>query len=67
MAKPRFKVADIDEASIARIKQMEESLELTILALQPHYPTAQLTEEQLAKLQVLEAELGVTLIAYKEA
>ena len=66
MAKRRMKIADLDEASIERIRQMEESMGTLIIALEPHFPLAELTEEQVRKLQDVEKELGVVLIAYQD-
>jgi hypothetical protein len=65
MTKRRLKVANLDEAEIKRIKQMEESMGALIVALEPHYPLAELSEEQVGKLQEIEDELGVVLIAYQ--
>jgi len=66
MTKRRMKIADLDEASIERIRQMEESMGTLIVALEPHFPLAELTEEQGRKLQDLEEEMGVVLIAYRD-
>jgi len=66
MAKRRMKIANLDEANIERIRQMEESMGTLIVALEPHFPPAELTEEQMRKLQDLEKELGVVLIAYQD-
>ena len=65
MTKPRMKIANLDEESIERIRQMEEAMDTLIVALEPHYPLAELNEEQVRKLQDLEKTLGVVLIAYK--
>jgi hypothetical protein len=65
MTMRRMKIANLEEAEVERIRQMEEQLGTLILALEPHYPAAELSEEQLAKLHTLEQELGVVLIAYK--
>ena len=65
MTKRRMKIANLDEASIKRIRQMEESMGTLIVALEPHIPPAELSEEQMEKLQALEQELGVVLIAYQ--
>ena len=66
MTKRRMKIADLDEASIERIRQMEESFGTLIVALEPHVPLAELTEEQVRKLQGIEKEMGVVLIAYQD-
>jgi hypothetical protein len=60
-----MKIANLDEAGIKRIRQMEESFGTLIVALEPHVPLAGLTEEQVLKLQALEQDLGVVLIAYQ--
>jgi hypothetical protein len=61
-----MKIADLDEASIERIRQMEEAMGTLIVALEPHFPLAELTEEQVRKLQSIEKEMGVVLIAYQD-
>jgi len=66
MTKRRMKIADLDEASIERIRQMEEAMGTLIVALEPHFPLAELTEEQVRKLQSIEKEMGVVLIAYQD-
>lgn len=66
MTKRRMKIADLDQASIERIRQMEESFGTLIVALEPHVPLAELTEEQVRKLQGIEKEMGVVLIAYQD-
>jgi hypothetical protein len=60
-----MKIANLDEASLKRVQQMEESMGTLILALEPHIPLAELSEEQMEKLSTLEQELGVVLIAYQ--
>ena len=66
MPKRRMKIANLDDESIERIRQMEESTDSLIVALEPHYPLAELKDEQVNMLQNLENELGVVLIAYKD-
>ncbi len=65
VTKRRMKIANLDEASIKRIQQMEEAMGALIVALEPQFPLADLSEEQVKKLQELENELDVVLIAYK--
>lgn len=62
----RMKIANLDEASLKRVQQMEESMGTLILALEPHIPLAELSDDQLEKLSTLEQELGVVLIAYQK-
>ena len=66
MTKRRMKIANLDEEGIERIRQMEESMETLIVALEPHYPLADLSDEQVNQLQDMENELGVVLIAYQD-
>ncbi len=66
MLKRRMKIANLDETSIKRIQQMEESMGALIIALEPHISLAELSGEQVKKLQTLEKELDVVLIAYKD-
>jgi hypothetical protein len=61
-----MKIANLDEAGLKKVQQMEESMGTLIIALEPHIPLAELTEEQVEKLSALEQELGVVLIAYQE-
>ena len=66
MSKRRMKIANLDEAGLKKVKQMEESMGTLIIALEPHIPLAELTEEQVETLSNLEGELGVVLIAYQK-
>ena len=66
MSNRRMKIANLDEAGLNKVQQMEESMGTLIIALEPHIPLAELTEEQVEKLSALEQELGVVLIAYQE-
>ena len=65
MSKRRMKIANLDDAGLKRIQQMEEAMGTLIVALEPHVPLAELSEEQMAKLQALEKELNVVLLAYQ--
>ena len=65
MSAARMKIANLDEASLTRIKLMEEQMGTLILALEPHHPLAKLDEAQIKRLQELEQELGVVLLAYQ--
>lgn len=68
MAKPKFKIANLDEASLDRVKEMEDMMDnIYILALQPRVEVAELSDEQVQKLKELEDDLGVVLLAYKSA
>ena len=65
MTARRLKIANLDEASLKKLHQLEESMGTLILALEPHYPLAELSDEQIQRLKSLEDELGIVLIAYK--
>ncbi len=65
MTKRRMKIANLDEAGLKRIQQMEEAMGSLIVALEPHIPLAELSEEQMEKLKTLEEDLDVVLIAYQ--
>lgn len=64
MARKRLKFADLDEDTLARVKQMEEAMDSVILVMEPHVDLATLTDEQLARIQALEKELNVWLLAF---
>ena len=66
MSSRRMKIANLDEAGLKKVQQMEESMGTLIIALEPHIPLAELTEEQVEALGALEQNLGVVLIAYQE-
>jgi hypothetical protein len=66
MTAPRFRIAQLDEKNLEKVRLMEEDMGALIVALQLDYPLAQLSEEQLARLKALEGELGVVLVAYKK-
>jgi hypothetical protein len=65
MAAKRMKIANLDEADLKKVQQMEESMGTLIIALEPHMPLADLTDAQVEMLNALEDELGVVLIAYR--
>ncbi len=65
MAAPRMNIAKLDEASLDKLRVLEQEFGTTILALEPQYPLAGLNAQQVQRLQSLEKELGVLLIAYQ--
>ncbi len=65
MTTRRMKLANLDEASLNRLRQMEEAYGTLILALEPHHALAELSSEQINQLRNLEEALGVLLIAYR--
>ena len=65
MAAKRMKIANLDEADLKKVRQMEESMGTLIIALEPQIPLAKLSDAQVEVLNALEEELGVVLIAYQ--
>jgi hypothetical protein len=65
MAAPRMKIAQLDEAQLAKVRALEEALGVYVVALEPQYQLADLSEEQLKRLQAAEEEMGVVLLAYE--
>ena len=65
MLKPRFRIADLDSDSIAKVRAMEEALGEIVLAVETLYPAAKLDSAQVQRIQAMEKELGVILIAYR--
>jgi hypothetical protein len=66
MSALRMKIANLDEASLQKVRDLEEQMESMILVLEPHRPLADLTPEQVERLHSLEKELGVLLLAYQQ-
>ena len=65
MTAPRLRIAQLDEAGVAKVKALEGELATWVVALEPQVKLADLSEVQLKKLQAVEEELGVVLIGYK--
>ena len=65
MATPRMKIAKLDDASLDKLRTLEEEFGTCILALEPQYPLAELAPKQVQRLQALEKELGIVLLAYR--
>ena len=65
MPASRMKIANLDEASLKKVRELEEQMESVILVLEPHRPLADLTPEQVERVQSLEKDLGVLLLAYQ--
>lgn len=61
----RMKIAQLDEARLARLRALEDELGTCIVALEREFHLADLSEEQLKRLQAVEQELGVVLLAYE--
>ena len=60
-----LKIANLSAENIARMRALEDSLGVHIMAFEPAVKLAKLTDVQLAEIKALEEELGVTLIVYK--
>jgi hypothetical protein len=61
-----LKIAELDDGSIHRIKDLEKEMGVHIMAFESGLNIADLSEEQLNRVQALEEELEVTLIVYKK-
>lgn len=64
MVTPRMKIADLEPARLAKVRELEEELGTYVVALEPEFRLAALTPAQLERLQAAEKELGVVLLAY---
>ncbi len=61
-----LKIAELDEDSVAKIRDLENSLGSHIMAYQSGLNLSSLTETQVHEIKALEKQLGVILIAYDE-
>lgn len=61
-----LKIADLDEASVERIRALEGEINAHVLALEPKVTLRELNEAEMEKLRALEDELGVVLLAYEQ-
>ena len=59
-----LKIAELDENSKARIKQLEDSLGAHIMAYRSGLKIARLSDEQWKELKAAEEELDVILLAF---
>jgi hypothetical protein len=62
---PRMKIADLDEASLAKVQALEADIGACVVALEREVEFFDLSEAELKKLQKAENELGLVLMAYK--
>lgn len=60
-----YQIARLDDAGLARIRELEQELDRHIMAFEPGLDIATLSEEQVARIAALEEELGVTLLVYE--
>ena len=61
-----LKIASVDEATVARIKALEEEIGKHIMAFDRGVTFARLTPDEVQKVEVLEKETGVTLLVYNK-
>jgi hypothetical protein len=62
----RVKIAQLTEAQLEKVRELETELGTWVVAVEPEVKFAKLTKAQLEKLQAMESELGVILLAYKQ-
>jgi hypothetical protein len=65
MPSPNLRPADLDNQSLARVREMENELGSVLIAYEAESPFSHLSDDQLRRLNQLEQELGVVLLAYK--
>ena len=61
-----LKIASVDEATVAKIKTLEEEIGKHIMAFEPGASIAQLSVDEVQKVEALEKETGVTLLVYNK-
>lgn len=61
-----LKIAELDESGVAKVKRIEKSLGMHVMAYEPGLDIANLSEAQLEEIKMVELELGAILIAYQE-
>ncbi len=64
MTTQRMKIAELNPARLAKVRELEEELGTYVVALEPEFRLAALTPTQLERLKAAERELGVVLLAY---
>ncbi|MEJ8279359.1 hypothetical protein [Pseudonocardia spirodelae] len=65
MSAPTLRPADLDEAALAKLQQLESRIGGPLVAYRPESPYAALSDDQLEELRRTETELGVQLLAYR--
>jgi hypothetical protein len=61
-----YRIANLNDDQTGKIQELEKSLNVCAIALEPGLKLADLEQDQLADVKKLEEELGVTLIVYQE-
>lgn len=62
---PKMKVARLTRAALSRVKALEKSLDVCVVAVEPETQFAKLNKTQLRALQDEEKKLGLVLLAYE--
>lgn len=63
--KPVCRFAKLADSELRKVRELEKSLGIVLLAVQKPPVPAKLSKARLKKLQQLEKELGAKLVAYK--
>jgi hypothetical protein len=61
-----LKIASLDQATVEKIKVLEEEIGKHIMAFEPGVSFAQLSVDEVHKVESLEKETGVTLLVYNK-
>jgi hypothetical protein len=61
-----FKIAHLENDQSNKIQDLENELDVCVIALEPGLEIAQLNEEQLARVKQVEKEIEVTLVVYSK-
>lgn len=60
-----LKIAELDTVEVAKVRNLEESLDAHIMAYKPGLQMADLTDEQIQAVKSMEDQLGVIILAYE--
>ncbi len=60
-----YKISDISEEIVGKVKALESEMDVHIMAIEPGLEYAELSDEQIHKIQALEGESSKTLLVYK--
>ena len=61
-----FKIAHLENDQSNKIQDLENELDVCVIALEPGLEIAQLNEEQLVRVKQVEKEIEVTLVVYSK-
>lgn len=65
MTMANYHPAQLDDATLAHVKQLESELGVTLVAIEPDPAPASLSDDQLQRIQALEQKTGKVLVAYQ--